>query len=211
MCFSPLASFTAGTVLSAVGGVTLRKARTKSELPFASIPLLFGMQQLTEGVIWLSFGHPALLSVMTFVFLMFSHILWPTYIPLAAYLLETVRWRRRVLAVFVMLGCVVSCYFLYYLLKETVHAEIVRRSIAYVSPHFFVYFVFSPYSVATCASCLFSSHRWVNFFGVATFLSAVAAYRLYELTFVSVWCFFAALISGVVFMHFYTGNSGEHH
>lgn len=51
MCFSAAASFIAGTTLSAIGVATLRNTKTTSELPFAAIPLLFGLQQLTEGVV----------------------------------------------------------------------------------------------------------------------------------------------------------------
>ena len=54
MCFSATASFTAGTALSAVGGLTLRKSRGKAELPLALVPLIFGIQQLSEGVLWVS-------------------------------------------------------------------------------------------------------------------------------------------------------------
>ena len=51
MCFSATASFIAGTTLSVVGVATLRKTEARTELPFAMIPLLFGIQQLIEGVI----------------------------------------------------------------------------------------------------------------------------------------------------------------
>ena len=61
----------------------------------AMIPLLFGIQQLTEGVIWLSFSHdaPVLKSTMTYVYSGFSHVLWPIYVPFAMGVLEAVRWR----------------------------------------------------------------------------------------------------------------------
>ena len=56
MCFSATASFIAGTGLSVLGVATLRATRRKEEIPFAAIPLLFGFQQIVEGVLWLS-GH----------------------------------------------------------------------------------------------------------------------------------------------------------
>jgi len=59
MCFSATASFVAGTSLSAIGVATIRKAERRSELPFAMIPLLFGIQQLVEGIIWLTFRYDA--------------------------------------------------------------------------------------------------------------------------------------------------------
>lgn len=201
MCFSPVASFVAGTGLCAVGGASIRKCPTLREMPFAAIPLLFGVQQLTEGVVWLSLDRPAVLPVAAFVFMLFSHVLWPTFIPLSVALMEPKPWRRRFLYMFVGMGAVVSAYFFFYLLIEDVKTGVLNKSILYVSPTFAVTFVLSPYSVATCASCLFSSYRFVNLFGILTFLSAVVAYEFYDKTFVSVWCFFAALISVVVYLH----------
>ena len=56
MCFSATASLTAGTFLLGVGVMTTRMARTGGDRVYAAIPLLFAIQQLTEGVVWLSFG-----------------------------------------------------------------------------------------------------------------------------------------------------------
>jgi len=44
MCFSATASFVAGSALSAVGVATVKKAKRKTEIPFALIPLLFGVR-----------------------------------------------------------------------------------------------------------------------------------------------------------------------
>jgi len=201
MCFSPVASFVAGTVLCAVGGASIRKSPTLREVPFAAIPLLFGVQQLTEGIVWLSLDNPAVLQVATFVFMLFSHVVWPIFIPLSVALMEPVAWRRRFLYMFVGMGVVVSAYFLYFLAIEDVKTVVLNKSILYVSPSFAVTFVLSPYSVATCASCLLSNYQYVNLFGILTFLSAMAAYEFYDKTFVSVWCFFAAVLSVVVYLH----------
>jgi len=101
MCFSASASFIAGASLSAIGVAALKQTKTKSERPLAMIPLLFGIQQLTEGVIWLTFRHhaPLLKEAMTFVYSAFSHAFWPIYIPFAIGVLEAVRWRKRTLFV----------------------------------------------------------------------------------------------------------------
>ena len=201
MCFSPAASFTAGAALSVMGGASMSRVRGKDELLFASVPLLFGIQQLTEGVIWLSFDSPRVLVAATFVFMFFSHVLWPTLIPLSVAFMEPKPWRRSILYAFVAVGCVVSAYFLFFLLRETVTTVVLGESIVYLAPHFSVTFILSPYTVATCASCLFSSYRYVNFFGIVAFLSALAAYEFYHQTFVSVWCFFAAILSVIVYIH----------
>lgn len=202
MCFSATASFTAGVGLSMIGGVTLASVKKKSDIPFAAIPLLFGIQQLAEGVIWLSFENQVLLSVMTVIFLLFSHVIWPTLLPFSVFMLETQRWRRIVLSFFIGIGGIVSAYFLYYLTQEHVQAVVVNDCIAYVAPHFFRTFVLSPYTAATCFSCLFSSHKMVKVFGVVAFLSAVVAFNFFQENFVSVWCFFGALLSVIIYLHF---------
>lgn len=62
MCFSATASFSAGALLLGIGALTLKSAlatRQRRALPFAAIPTLFAMQQLIEGVIWLTFAQEA--------------------------------------------------------------------------------------------------------------------------------------------------------
>ncbi len=52
MCFSATASFTASGILAAVGLLSIAKARTLPMRIFASTPLLFAIQQASEGVLW---------------------------------------------------------------------------------------------------------------------------------------------------------------
>jgi hypothetical protein len=102
MCFSASASFIAGASLSAVGVATLKRTERTAELPLAMIPLLFGIQQLTEGVIWLTFHRnaPLLKQTSTYLYSGFSHVLWPVYVPFAMGILEAVRWRKKTIFAF---------------------------------------------------------------------------------------------------------------
>ncbi|HKP75554.1 MAG TPA: DUF6629 family protein [Longimicrobiaceae bacterium] len=203
MCFSATASFAAGATLTVVGVASLASTRRRSELPFAAIPLLFGAQQLVEGVIWLTFRHeaPLLRQVMTYVYSMFSHVLWPIYVPLALYFLEGVPWRRKVLLGFQVLGTAVGLYLLYFLIARPIVAEVIGRHIVYVSPHFYIVPVTVAYVAATCFSEFFSSHTFARLFGVLTLLSFIATYLFYTRALISVWCFFAALLSVLIFCH----------
>ena len=116
MCFSATASFSAGTVLAGLGALTLTSASRPREVLFAAIPLLFAVQQLDEGVIWLTFRYnaPHLNAVMTYVYSFFSHVLWPLYVPVAVLLMEPSAWRRRALLAFAGGGVVVGVYLLYW-------------------------------------------------------------------------------------------------
>lgn len=204
MCFSATASFTAGAALTTVGALTVHKSHGKIELPLALVPLLFGIQQLTEGVLWLGLGHdlPTLTTVATYIYSMFSHVLWPIFVPFAILLVETTRWRKQALGVFQALGLADGLYLLYFLIRFPVTAHVHGRSITYDSPHFYIIGVIVIYLLATCVSGLFSTHRCINAFGVIAFILAIAAYQVSVTTFVSVWCFYAAILSLLVYAHF---------
>jgi len=204
MCFSATASFSAGVVLLGLGALTLKSARSPRELPFAAIPLLFAIQQLSEGVIWLTFRYeaPQLNTVMTHVYSFFSHVLWPAYVPLAVLLIEPPGRRRRVLLAFVATGGAVGAYLLYVLVAFPVVSRPIGQHIEYVSPHFFAAVVMTLYLLSTTVSPILSTHRMVMVFGVLALLSFGAAYYFYATWFISVWCFFAALLSAVVYLHF---------
>ena len=207
MCFSATASFSAGAVLLAVGALTLRSSMAlhrRRDIPFAAIPLLFAIQQLSEGVIWLTFrvDAPLLNSVMTYVYSFFSHALWPVYVPVAVMLMEPNGWRRRALIAFVAAGAAVGAYLLYVLVAYPIVSRPTGQHIEYVSPHFFAAVTMTLYLLSTAISPLLSTHRMVVGFGALALLSFGAAYAFYATWFISVWCFFAALLSTVVYFHF---------
>ena len=210
MCFSASASFVAGTALSVVGVAALRRTETTTERPLAMIPLLFGVQQLIEGVIWLTFSHdaPLLKEWMTYLYSGFSHVLWPVYVPFAVGVLEAVRWRKKAIFAFEAVGIGVGIYLLYYLVRTPMVAEIVGRHIVYRSPHFYVIPVMVLYLAATCASCFFSSHGFVRLFGVLALLSFIAAYIVHVSALISIWCFFAAILSLLIYAHLRFRNLG---
>ena len=204
MCFSATASFSAGAVLLGLGTLTLKSARCPRERLFAAIPLLFAIQQLSEGVIWLTFRYeaPQLNAVMTHVYSFFSHVLWPAYVPLAVLLIEAPGRRRRWLLAFVATGFAVGVYLLYTLVVFPIVSRPIGQHIEYVSPHFFAAVVMTLYLLSTTVSPILSTHRMVRVFGVLALISFGAVYFFYAIWFISVWCFFAALLSAVVYLHF---------
>ena len=204
MCFSATASFSAGALLLGLGTLTLKSASRAREVPFAAIPLLFAIQQLSEGVIWLTFRYeaPQLNTVMSHVYSFFSHVLWPVYVPVAVLLIEPPGWRRRTLLAFVAAGIAVGAYLLYVLVAFPIVSRPIGQHIEYVSPHFFVATTMTLYLLSTAVSPVLSTHQMVKVFGVLALSSFAAAYFFYATWFISVWCFFAALLSAVVYFHF---------
>jgi len=204
MCFSATASFVAGTALTMVGLATIRMTTRAAEIPLAMIPLIFAAQQFTEGMIWLSFqeGSPLSNTTLTLVYSLFSHVVWPIFIPLAVGLLETVPFRKKVLAGCQIVGTAVGLYLLYVIIQFPVTSRVVEKHIAYESPHFYVVPVMLMYLTATCVSSLFSSNRVIQIFGALSLLSFAAALAIHVATFFSVWCFFAAILSFIIYCYF---------
>ncbi len=203
MCFSATASFIAGTGLSVLGVATLRATRRKVEIPFAAIPLLFGFQQIVEGVLWLSFKFdaPQLNVVTTYLFSLFSHVLWPMFVLFAIGVLQTVRWRRKVIWGFQAIGILVGLYLSYLIVDFPVTAE-GAKNIVYVSPHFYKLPVMFLYVAATCVSCLFSGAATIRLFGALALFLFWVTYAFFVIALFSVWCFFAAILSSIIYVHF---------
>jgi hypothetical protein len=203
MCFSATASFIAGISLSVIGVATVKKAERKAEIPFAMIPLLFGIQQIIEGMLWLSFQFDThLLNVtMTYLFAFFSHVLWPIFVPLSICLVETVVWRKKVILAFQIIGGAVGLYLLYFIITFPITSEI-KVHVLYIFPDFHKPPVLLLYIVATCVSGFFSSHKMINIFGVLALLLFIVSYWFYTVAFFSVWCFFSAILSVVIYLHF---------
>jgi hypothetical protein len=199
MCFSATASFATAGALTAVGVVTLKKNKSKSAIPFASIPLLFGIQQFIEGVLWLSFGHTALQTIATYTYSFFSLILWPAFVPLAVYRVETGEYRKRILAILCVIGLAVGLYILYFVTTRGVTSEIVNYCIAYHPTHPYQRWTLGIYVLAACGSCLVSRHQVINIFGLVMLAALFFSAWFFFANFVSVWCFFAAILSAIVY------------
>ena len=207
MCFSPSASFIAGLSLTAIGALTLKRVTQKREIPFALIPLLFGIQQIIEGLLWLSFRFdaPLLNAATTYSFSVFSHSVWPIFVPFSVGLLEVVPWRRRVIFAFQIIGLGIGLYLLYFIVRYPITA-VAGEHIVYVSPHFLQAPAMLLYLAATCVVSFFSSQRLVKVFGASALLLFFVAYWFYTAALFSVWCFFSAVLSAIIYLYVRTGG-----
>jgi len=204
MCFSATASFTAGVVLTTAGIGILKKAKKKREVPFAAIPLLFGIQQIIEGFVWLSlkWDNTVLNSIMSHAFFLFSNIGWPIFVPLAVLGLETVWWRRGIISFFELVGFSVAAFFVSFMLTSPILGAVKDHCIVYSYPSAHLNTVVVMYVVAVCGSFFASSNKEVNFIGLLVLASFVVTYLFYAEALVSVWCFFAAVLSIFVYRYF---------
>jgi len=209
MCFSTTASFTSAALLLVVGGVASRHVRVRAEWPYALLPALFGLQQLLEGLIWIALGDGGSgcigqsLTALTQAYSVFSQVIWPIYVPVAVWLLEPHPRRRKVFMGISAAGALVSLFLLQAMIKNPVTARLQENHIAYAFTHVHIVSATLLYLLGTCVAPLLSSHGSVRLFGVAAASSAVLAYIAYSTWFISVWCFFAGVLSCVVLLYFY--------
>jgi hypothetical protein len=205
MCFSTTASFGAGVLLTVIGIAAIKKVQAPSQIMFASIPLIFAIQQFSEGFVWLSLSNTdfaPIQQVSTYVFLFFAQILWPFWVPIAIIQLEKQSNRRIFQKIFVAIGVLVAIYFAYLLITYHVQAKIIGYHIKYNQdfPHELGIYGGVFYIIATIAPQFFSHVKRMWIFGVAILISYIITAIFYEHYIVSVWCFFASIISLVVFV-----------
>lgn len=203
MCFSASASFGASVVLGTIGVVTIRKVKAPTLVPFAIIPLIFAVQQASEGMLWLGLsdpGHASWRHFPVYIFLTFAQLIWPSWIPFSILLLEKDRNRKRILVGLLAMGLSISGYLLYCLFTYPVAAEIQSGHIHYQLnfPLAFVPISGVLYFVPTVISLFVSSVRKMPYLGLAILLSFIATKIYFDDYLISVWCFFAALLSLIV-------------
>jgi hypothetical protein len=205
MCFSATASFLAAVTTAAIGIATLKRVNHARELPLAAMPLLFAFQQAVEGFLWLQLtgksggGVPAL----SLIFLIFAKALWPTYTALAVLLIEPDLRRMRTLRAIVLLGCVISTYVLIGLINyPPAVATICGQSIHYGGNEKAFSWQSIAYLICICAPLLLSSRGVIRIFGAMVLIGFVVSAYVYSATFTSVWCFFAAADSTVLYFYF---------
>jgi hypothetical protein len=204
MCFSPEASFAGGLIISSIGIATITKVHNPSQMLFASIPLFFGIQQFIEGALWLTIPNPDSINIQricTYLFLVMADVLWPVMIPLSVLFMEKNIKRKQILWVLLFMGLSLSLYYTFCLLIYNITPEISGYHIHYKTgfPESLAMIAFIVYLIATITPLFVSSIKKTHLLGVLMFLSCLVTAIFFTQYLTSVWCFFAALISGVIF------------
>ncbi|GEP51067.1 hypothetical protein FNO01nite_17390 [Flavobacterium noncentrifugens] len=171
---------------------------------FAAIPFIFAIQQGAEGILWLSLPRGELLYLqesITYFYLIIAQIIWPIWVPVALLLLEKEQSRREFQRILVGIGILVSAYLTYCLFHFKVQSEIDCYHIAYIQTYPETFRVFGGilYITATILPPFFSHIRHMWLLGVTVLISYLVTTVFYENYLVSVWCFFASVISMSVY------------
>ncbi|OGK12461.1 MAG: hypothetical protein A2Y63_01245 [Candidatus Riflebacteria bacterium RBG_13_59_9] len=207
MCFSAGASITAGVLLTAIGAETLRKVHKPEQIAFASIPIVFAFQQFSEGALWLTVGKPGFESIQaiaTIVFLIMAQIIWPLLVPISVLLMEHHKIRKRILCVLIGVGALAAAYYAYSMIFFHAYANISNLHIEYktrnqASPGILGIAGIASYLIATLVPFFISSIKRTYILGIIIGLSFIVSIIFFTLYLTSVWCFFAAVISFLIY------------
>jgi len=204
MCFSATGSFALSGVLAMIGATSIARNSSKLHRMFAAIPLLFAAQQGAEGFVWstLDGSHPLLNGLAVSAYLGIALVVWPIWVPLAFRLIEGDPRRRRALGLSLCAGVVVASTALLLILRYPPFAQIKGHSINYQyggrddAPRQLLYVL--GYVVPTVIPFFISTFRMARLLGVVLTSSLLAAIVVQRDALTSVWCFFAAILSGLI-------------
>ncbi len=202
MCFSAQMSFIASALLTGTAALSYKTVRKLEQVPFATIPALFAIQQLAEGILWLLLpGTSQPITIAMYTFLTVAFIIWPVFLPFALLMLEENFIRRLIIATCLTAGIawsfITTWYFatygatvqldgghLYYQVTGLTEKDLVPIGL---------------YCVITVLPFLASSNRALQVMGGIGALAVVVTYVFWYMYFISVWCFFVAILSLCVY------------
>ena len=205
MCFSATGSFSVAAVLGAVGVVSTGQKKADVHRLLAATPLLFAVQQVAEGMVWRTMNAPTeatLHLVSVAVFLGFALVVYPIWSPLALFLAERDARRRKILGALLAFGVCVSTYAGALLLHQQPVARIASHSITYdydkVGSGVVLALYLPGYVLPTVLPFFISTMNKSKVMGSVLVFGLIATFVIKRQALTSVWCFFAAVMSGVI-------------
>ncbi len=206
MCFSAPVSFAAAIFLVPTGLYALQRAWLSDRrwLGLAIFPLLFGIQQLIEGLLWLNLGgfYPEYTRDSALGFLFFVYLVWPVLVPLAARALEErPRQRKILLSIALVAGLLGGLLFVSLCLGDAeLRVSVVQNSILYQHRplfdwHWNDWIARTGYALVVTLPLLATNLPKLRLFGALIALSLILSAMYFDHAFTSVWCFFAAILS----------------
>jgi hypothetical protein len=171
---------------------------------FASIPVLFAIQQFSEGILWLTLGdsnYDYLSAFSSSLYMIIAQVFCPIWVPFSVYQIEKSLLMKKAILVFVGLGFILSLCFFWYLLTYGFEPKIENNHILYLQYFPKAYEMFGTifYILATVVPLFLSTYRRMWILGFAILISYIMIKWTYANYLFSVRCFFAAICSCIVY------------
>lgn len=200
MCFSAEASFTVGTLLSVVGIATLKHVKKREYFLISLFPLLFAAQQFLEGVVWLnmepSFETTLMSQTAVNLYLFFAWMLWPVFVPLAFIAAEEKKWKKALFLIAFLAGFAIAYVDTVHLINYQVTPVITGNSLNYGFTPLYGNIV---YGLTVFIPIFLSSVPRMKIFGASLLVTFIISQLIYTYAFTSVWCFFCAAVSVLLY------------
>lgn len=203
--FFVFANFTLAGALLVIGMLTLKKVSQANEIMFASLPLLFGLHQLTQAFVWLGLYQllsPQALHVATTIFVFYAQAALPLLVPLAIWMLEPGGVRKHLIAVLLLIGGLLAVYVCWGLSIQPTSVFIEGGTLVYKNPTTSHLWVALIYILTTCGALILSRSVTIQLFGWLNLLGLLIVYLIAQYSFTALWCLYAALVSCILYLHF---------
>ena len=205
MCFSLKASLVSSFLLFTISYFCIKKNKNTNKWALSLIPFFFAIQQLVEAGVWLTFDYDLnikLRLLFSYLFLLFAFIIWPIWMPFSFLKLETNKLKHKILKILFFFGLILASYLTvnFFINSLTVKVDcnhIVYDIIVINNLNDFVKILI--YFVPTITPFFISSFKKAKFFGLLATVSLVVTYLFFKYAATSVWCFFCALFSCLVY------------
>ncbi|HLJ31387.1 MAG TPA: DUF6629 family protein [Candidatus Babeliales bacterium] len=217
MCFSAKASFITAAGLSLISLLSYKKASPKPRMiPLAISPLFFALQQACEGIVWLTIApentNNFLYALGMYGFLFFATCWWPIWIPTAFLCAEKSINRKKWLSMPLYVGCISALLLLCSWVLKTQGAHVINHHLDYPVTNYpfditdpfianiIIALIAGSYCIATITPFFISTISYAWILGIVVSIGLLISYIFYYIAFPSVWCFFAAISSVLLYM-----------
>ena len=205
MCFCEPVSYAAGAVLTAGGVLAGWKAfrSNRRYFPVSQMPTLAGLQQFAEGHVWMGLNNSDASMVWwaAMVFIFFSWLIWPVWVPFSIYVLEPPNSRRKLplmsfAAAGIVFGLILFVPHLFH--PDWVNVRINRQSLSYEDTMFIDYLIprwltYTIYLLLLVTPALISTYLHIRLFGLTLISVTIVVYAFLTFAYISFFCFLAGL------------------
>lgn len=206
MCLSANVSFAAAAVLLPAGALSTYRAYRvdRRYLGLAMLPALFGVQQLLEGLVWTAgaAGETHKIAQYSLAYMFFAWLVWPVWVPISTYFLESSGRRRALYLAFAVAGGMIGAlqYVPYFAHNGWLVTTFLENAIRYEGTELLDLITsrevtYSIYLSVIIAPLLLSSDPQVKVFGLLVAGVLVVTYTFFVFAYISVFCFGGAIMS----------------
>ncbi|PIZ04004.1 MAG: hypothetical protein COY58_06560 [Gammaproteobacteria bacterium CG_4_10_14_0_8_um_filter_38_16] len=206
MCFSAPVSFTATAALSisGVAGSYFAIKKNKRFLVLNMMAFFYALQQFSEGMIWI--GSPILSArFWGTLFLFFAFFVYPWFSGLSCYIISRQPHIKKKIAWIILAGLFFGTWcFSNVLLTPNLGLDLCRLHIFYnihimggyhITGSVMKFILIPIYVFLTAAPFFICDKHYSSIIGWAIVLSSMVCWFVYFDYYISVWCFYAAIIS----------------